>query len=529
MRSPLAVLWLAVPLSLAPLAAIAQEAHVPADYPTIQAAIDAGATPIYVADGDYHERLRIIGDVVIQPEPSHFADIYSGDDAFPRVDGLENVVTQWHTVTIRGIHFTGSVVIRASQSRSFRYRIEGCRFDSGLDIGPIGFADIHIRHCIVFGDLRADAGATEVTACTVIGGGIHAADDGRTTIRDCVVIGPAAAGIVTGGSGGPRITRNDVRGTEVGILCNWGTYVSDNHVRDCSEVGIRTMDAGAEYNVVEGCGVGIVADFAHGPSSTLHNLVLRCTGDGIQGGDSVTDNVVGRCGGNGIVAAIASRNTSYLNRGDGLVLTGPAKLTKGSVGQSKRVMNNIAYANGGYGMRWSGADTPVSGCNDWYLNASGPVSGPDTAPDDASVDPLFCDVASDSVGLRSDSPVLNAPGCGQMGARGIGCVDLPTSTIDPGPVPAPTVPAVELALAPIAPSPARSTATITYSLPAGMPVRISVLDVQGRRIDVPASGTEAVGRHVLRWTAPASVRAGVYFVRMEAGGRSFTRTLTLLD
>jgi hypothetical protein len=157
------------------------------------------------------------------------------------------------------------------------------------------------------------------------------------------------------------------------------------------------------------------------------------------------------------------------------------------------------------------------------------TAGADVAPDDANIDPLFCDVAADSVTLRSDSPVLDAPGCGRMGARGQGCIDAPTVTIDPGPGVSSVQPAFELSLSPIAPSPARSSAVITFSLPVGMPVRITVLDVQGRRIDVPTSGPESAGRHVLRWSAPAGARAGVYYVRMEAAGRAMVRSMTLLD
>src|SRR5205814_5000053 len=60
-------------------------------------------------------------------------------------------------------------------------------------------------------------------------------------------------------------------------------------------------------------------------------------------------------------------------------------------------------------------------CNDWFANGLGAVSGVEESPLDLSVDPGFCDLVNDNVGLYSDSPLLSLTQCMQVGALGVGC------------------------------------------------------------------------------------------------------------
>jgi len=53
-------------------------------------------------------------------------------------------------------------------------------------------------------------------------------------------------------------------------------------------------------------------------------------------------------------------------------------------------------------------------------------------------------------------------------------------------------------------------------------VRLAVYDLLGRRITTLADGLQAAGRHTITWT-PEKLAAGLYLVRLEAGGHTETR------
>ena len=67
------------------------------------------------------------------------------------------------------------------------------------------------------------------------------------------------------------------------------------------------------------------------------------------------------------------------------------------------------------------------------------------------------------------------------------------------------------------PNPLRSTATVPVDVPAAAHVRVSVYDVQGRRVAVIVDEEMPAGAHHRAWS-PAGLAAGVYVVRMEAAG-----------
>jgi DNA-binding transcriptional LysR family regulator len=58
-------------------------------------------------------------------------------------------------------------------------------------------------------------------------------------------------------------------------------------------------------------------------------------------------------------------------------------------------------------------------------------------------------------------------------------------------------------------------------------VRIGVLDVLGREVAVLAAGERPAGRHEVAWDA-ARVKPGLYFVRMQAAGRTFLRRIVMI-
>lgn len=90
--------------------------------------------------------------------------------------------------------------------------------------------------------------------------------------------------------------------------------------------------------------------------------------------------------------------------------------------------------------------------------------------------------------------------------------------------------ATGFALLSIAPSPATGPARVVFTLAHEAPVRITVLDVLGRRAALLVDETLPAGRHEAVWESGAAsgrFPAGLYFVRFEWPGGSATRRLAL--
>jgi trimeric autotransporter adhesin len=85
-----------------------------------------------------------------------------------------------------------------------------------------------------------------------------------------------------------------------------------------------------------------------------------------------------------------------------------------------------------------------------------------------------------------------------------------------------------LQLAQNIPNPARDAATIRYSLPSATTVRLTIYDLQGRKIAEPASGeSQPAGDHEVL-VRTQGWRAGMYFYRLDAGGASASRKMLVL-
>ncbi len=82
------------------------------------------------------------------------------------------------------------------------------------------------------------------------------------------------------------------------------------------------------------------------------------------------------------------------------------------------------------------------------------------------------------------------------------------------------------------PNPFRASTTISFTLPEDSEVSIGVYDLAGRKVKSLASGRRGAGGHEVPWdgTNDSGRRAasGVYFVRLESGRGSVTRTLSLV-
>ncbi len=85
----------------------------------------------------------------------------------------------------------------------------------------------------------------------------------------------------------------------------------------------------------------------------------------------------------------------------------------------------IAFGFDGPAVWCDGSSSAELICSDVYGNAGGDwigcIAGQEGTMGNFSDDPLFCDAPNGDLTLSADSPCLDAPGCGQVGAFGEGC------------------------------------------------------------------------------------------------------------
>jgi len=89
----------------------------------------------------------------------------------------------------------------------------------------------------------------------------------------------------------------------------------------------------------------------------------------------------------------------------------------------------------------------------------------------------------------------------------------------------------ELALAAPWPNPSTGSFEVSFTLPAAASIRLALCDLQGREVGLLAEGPLPAGRHFRVWNGRASgtgsLRAGVYFLRLEAAGTFRVRRIAL--
>jgi hypothetical protein len=79
----------------------------------------------------------------------------------------------------------------------------------------------------------------------------------------------------------------------------------------------------------------------------------------------------------------------------------------------------------------------------------------------------------------------------------------------------------------VAPNPLRADSRITFTLEEPSPVNLSLFDVNGRRRAVLLDEHREAGEHVLPLDR-GGLAQGVYFIRMEAGGRTAVTRVVFL-
>jgi len=91
-------------------------------------------------------------------------------------------------------------------------------------------------------------------------------------------------------------------------------------------------------------------------------------------------------------------------------------------------------------------------------------------------------------------------------------------------------PALALSLGAMAPNPTRGAARVSFTLPQSSRVRMSLVDVQGREVEVLLDDVRPAGRHDVAWNGRiggATAPAGIYFLRFESEGKRYMRRVVV--
>jgi hypothetical protein len=487
----------------------------------------------------------------------------------PIVGGL--TASAW--IVAEGIRFVGQVTVASGPPFGSRYsRFEGCRFDATLATGNNHSAFLYVRGCMFLADVHVVPYSCEFVDDTFISASLDVGYEGFARYIGNAFVGPGAFGLRTSASnGGVTVSGNTVSGKVDGIVVWYATSAEvmgnsvagcsgdafkgvapsefpvgtidfrDNQVRNCGGDGFNLERVGGEFvgNVVDSVGGdglrwsgipmyriggndlryiggrGITSD--RGVLTLSRNTIIDTSSDGIvvEYASRADSNVIGRTGGAGLRISEAYNdrvrwNTVFLCAGDGIDLHGAG---------TDSISNNIAFANGGAGLVFSGTGVPVLSCNDWHANTGGATVDIAPGASDLGVDPLFCNVSQDDVHLSAASPLLEALGCGQIGALGEGC----TAGVSVGPETGDEARGLR-----VFPHPTRDHVTFAWAIGTG-PVDLEVFDVNGAR-RWKASAPQ--GTRSLTWdlgdASGERLTPGVYWARVAVNGQVRVGRLVLV-
>lgn len=310
--------------------------------------------------------------------------------------------------------------------------------------------------------------------------------------------GKAGAVVITGGRFTGNVPAPDAPYTSGGglYLTGAGVLLDGVELRDnrADAGGGATINAAAEAIVRDGVFAGNQASFFGAALNYQSNTAGSISGNTLAGNINLDP-----AGGSLQIVACSpavTRNLVAFNQGAGIVVAGGAPAT---------ACNNVI---GHTGPGWSG------------------IADPTGQDGNLALDPLFCDLAAGDLSLDAASPCLDAPGCGLIGALGIGCGSATAA-------PQATAGATPALLATAFPNPANPAVTVRLSLAGAGGLRLTLHDLRGRLVRTLLDEPRPAGTLDVRWDgrddAGRAVSSGVYrYLAVGPGGATATGTVTLL-
>lgn len=507
-------LLLLLPMS-APAAAVTL--RVPDEIPTIQAAMDsasAGDTVLVAAGvytGSHNRNLTPRGkDLVVRSEDGPEATVINcmvGGRGFLFKDGetrdalLEGFTITYGVVGGGGVDGGAGILVAGASPTirdcilSFGLTVEG--FSGGIhcDGGAPYIAECVLEFNDVFGGFGGGLSfvnsSAQVSDCVIRGnradrGGGLFISGGAVTIRDCEIVSNSAS------------PYSDLVPAGGGVLASGGviedSILSDNKVTEGSGGGFHG-DAVLTRCLITGNRVEGQAGsaFGGGAYSGEGTHLLQCT---VAGNDA-------QDGGDGI-------------RGSGTV-----------------VERCIVWGNGDCGddiLSDSGMTLICSCYRDLASEGEIFIVGEQVMEDPLFCDPIVCWIAPGLGGdyhLQSGSPCLpgNSP-CGRIiGALPVGC---PVSeAAEPGEEPGPVT------MEWLSANPARGNLRCALHMSDVARASIRLFDVRGRLIETLLDEVLPPGSRIFTWDVRSPggppPPAGVYYLRLEAGGHAESRRIVFAD
>jgi predicted outer membrane repeat protein len=395
---------------------------VPADYPTIQAGLDAAAfgDTVLVAPGTYTDY-----------ESRTFGSQTLTACAF-LVDGVVLRSEQGPSVTTIDMQGQGSgvaAVVIGLYLASGQTVLEGFTVTGAPPVGTgsgaalVGGATTTVRDCI-FRDLASGADT----------GGIFANN------ASLVVVGCEFENCVGGIAGG--IWQDNAEITVTGssfrncsnhaIRLNGETagYPETAVISDCEFIeNSSTYDGGAVYVDSYSGGVQITG------CRFERNLATGGSGGAVLVGNGTAEQyTIENCtflfnrlesdllgGAVFLYANTTVRGNTFYGNSQMSPLAGGQTI---AIHTPSSIENNIIAGTSGTAAVWAYPGTDVAmHCNVFWENLGGNVEWLEMGPTDREVNPLFCDVPSEDFRLMKGSPCLppGSKGCGLIGALGQGC------------------------------------------------------------------------------------------------------------
>lgn len=531
-------------------AATAATLNVPSQYPTIHAAVQAAQTGdiVQVAPGIYSD----VTHPVMTPTDTTYCAVIMRSGVTVRGSGT-GVTTLFADSLGRGFHCEGvtnstirDMTIRKAFAEVYGAAIfctEGtsitifnCEITNNHDGGIICLngSSPTIQSCTFTNNGSKGGGAIAaevdcspvITGCVMTGnyaptgGGIFVRRNSAPTITNCVISGNYVSA-ANGGGGGVTILNARPTFTNCQITNNTadgfggGIAVLDSGVltmNSCLIQGNRTLAANAP-------GGGIYVDF--GGNILLDDCTItrnRTSGANSDGGgvslSFANEATFMQC----TIAANSSNGQAGMAGGMSCLFSSPV-ITK----------SIIAFNSPGKGLSCLDESIPVVSCTDIYGNEGGDALCGQNAGNNFSLDPLFCNLASDNYRLQMTSPCF--PGLHPNGPRA--CDNVRIGAQDPGCNPAAVDdlgPADRSSLSGN-PNPFAEKTTIRFELARAGAASLSIFDVSGRLVRSLAAGRNAAGPHAIDWDGADEegrlLPAGVYFCRLMADGSSTARPIVI--
>ena len=529
--------------------ASARVIRVPAQYSTIQAAMDAAVSGdvVSVDPGVYD-------DVTHQCSPS---------------DTTKTVVILKSGVTLRGMGLGMTVIDPLGLGRGIYCEgvtnaiIEGITirnayaaiYGSGIycyDGAAPQILDCEIKDCLDGAIIARNGSSPTIRRCYLTnnankeGGGLFVDVNCSVIVDGCIIKGnqaPSGAGLFIRGGSTAQITGcvinenfvNLDNGSGGGLVLSAANatidhcYITDNistaaggglAINESTVTVTNSQIVGNQTTATYGPGGGLMIDF-NSDVTVEDCLIAR---NSVAGTDAFSDG--------GGVRAFVSLNVVL--RRCTIVENSAAGGLGGGISvafcQNPVVVEKciVAHSTAGAGLYCEESSSLTIGCSDVFGNAAGDALCGTDAGNNFSQNPNFCDLLTDNYFLQAGSPCLpglHPNGAGvcdgsQIGAYGLGCAPLSVEE-----------PAAEGVWLDARPNPFAQATQIRFNLPRAASVEMAVFDPAGRAVRVLPRRTIEAGAHAETWDgrddAGRLLPSGVYFYQLTVDGRRETRRLVL--